>query len=214
MAEQKKGEAAQLEEANMVIGVLETKLQTLENKIAQGKTFPQVKFRTYKDKKRILVTGGAGFVGSHLVDALMMEGHQVCSFNKLISLDVLGRRPIQTFSDRPSSDICYITYISLLRFSDYIRERLNIGSMAENVYTRVIQVFVADNYFTGSKRNIEQWIGHENFEMMHHDIVNPLFIEVTSEGIMFSVHSMTLYRWMRFTTWPAPPAPRTTCTTR
>ena len=86
--------------------------------------------------------------------------------------------------------------------------------MAENVYTRVIQVFVADNYFTGSKRNIEQWIGHENFEMMHHDIVNPLFIEVTSEGIMFSVHSMTLYRWMRFTTWPAPPAPRTTCTTR
>ena len=61
--------------------------------------------------------------------------------------------------------------------------------MAENVYTRVIQVFVADNYFTGSKRNIEQWIGHENFEMMHHDIVNPLFIEVTSEGTMFSVHA-------------------------
>ena len=41
-----------------------------------------------------------------------------------------------------------------------------------------IKVFVADNYFTGSKVNIEQWIGHENFEMMHHDIVNPLFIEV------------------------------------
>merc|ERR1719348_555812 len=90
----------------MVIGALETKLQTLENKLAQGKTFPQVKFRTYKDRKRILVTGGAGFVGSHLVDALMMEGHQV---------------------------------------------------------------FVADNYFTGSKKNIE---------LLHHDIVNPLLVEV------------------------------------
>ena len=129
--ETKNGGAAQLKEANKVIGALETKLQRLENKLAQGKTFPKVKFRTYNDKKRILVTGGAGFVGSHLVDALMMEGHQV-NISK-------------TFS--PSS-LC------------------------------VIQVFVADNYFTGSKRNIEQWIGHENFEIMNHDIVNPLFIEV------------------------------------
>jgi len=29
------------------------------------------------NQKRILVTGGCGFVGSHLVDRLMLLGHQV-----------------------------------------------------------------------------------------------------------------------------------------
>jgi len=39
------------------------------------------------------------------------------------------------------------------------------------------EVIVADNFFTGRKRNIEHWIGHENFELINHDIVNPLYIE-------------------------------------
>ncbi len=77
----KNGCSDQPEEANMVIAALKTKLQFFESKLDQVKSFPQVKFRTYKDKKRILVTGGAGFVGSHLVDALMMEGHQVSMLN-------------------------------------------------------------------------------------------------------------------------------------
>mmetsp|Transcript_6182 Transcript_6182/g.9027 ORF Transcript_6182/g.9027 Transcript_6182/m.9027 type:complete len:482 (-) Transcript_6182:131-1576(-) len=36
-------------------------------------------------RKRILVTGGAGFVGSHLVDKLMMEGHEVVVLDNLFT---------------------------------------------------------------------------------------------------------------------------------
>lgn len=39
-------------------------------------------------------------------------------------------------------------------------------------------VTVVDNFFTGVKANVEQWIGHANFELIHQDIVNPLFVEV------------------------------------
>ncbi|NLP01987.1 MAG: NAD-dependent epimerase/dehydratase family protein, partial [Fibrobacter sp.] len=64
---------------------------------------------------RILVTGGAGFLGSHLCDRLVKAGHDV---------------------------ICL------------------------------------DNYFTGSKKNVEHLMGHRNFELLRHDITFPVFVEV------------------------------------
>ena len=65
--------------------------------------------------KKILVTGGAGFLGSHLCDMLVKEGHHV---------------------------LC------------------------------------VDNYFTGSKQNIQHLLNKPNFEIIRQDICIPLYVEV------------------------------------
>ncbi|NEO26098.1 MAG: NAD-dependent epimerase/dehydratase family protein, partial [Kamptonema sp. SIO4C4] len=64
---------------------------------------------------RILVTGGAGFLGSHLIDRLMEAGHEV---------------------------ICL------------------------------------DNFYTGNKQNILQWMDNPYFEFIRHDITEPIRLEV------------------------------------
>jgi UDP-glucuronate decarboxylase len=66
-------------------------------------------------RRRVLVTGGAGFLGSHLCDRLIDE-----------KCDVL----------------------------------------------------CADNFYTGSKRNIAQLLGNTYFELVRHDITFPLYVEV------------------------------------
>ncbi|MEQ1697201.1 MAG: UDP-glucuronic acid decarboxylase family protein [Hyphomicrobiaceae bacterium] len=41
--------------------------------------------RNYNSQKRILVTGGAGFLGSHLIDRLLAEGHDVLCADNLFT---------------------------------------------------------------------------------------------------------------------------------
>lgn len=53
-----------------------------------SKTFPSVTKLLRTEQKRILITGGAGFVGSHLTDALMRQGHLVYVLDNLFT----GRR--------------------------------------------------------------------------------------------------------------------------
>lgn len=71
--------------------------------------------RSYNAQLKVLVTGGAGFLGSHLIDRLIARGDDV---------------------------VC------------------------------------VDNYFTGSKRNLEHLLGHPRFELIRHDVTFPLYIEV------------------------------------
>lgn len=41
--------------------------------------------RLYESRKRILVTGGAGFIGSHLIDRLLEQGHEVICADNLFT---------------------------------------------------------------------------------------------------------------------------------
>ena len=66
-------------------------------------------------KYRNLVTGGAGFLGSHLIDRLLINGEEV---------------------------ICL------------------------------------DNYFTGKKDNLKRWLNNPNLELIRHDVIEPINLEV------------------------------------
>ncbi|PWA31487.1 hypothetical protein CCH79_00002611 [Gambusia affinis] len=110
---QENGDVKIEQKIDEAVAPLREKIRDLEQSFSQK--YPPVKFLSEKDRKRILITGGAGFVGSHLTDKLMMDGHELT---------------------------------------------------------------VVDNFFTGRKRNVEHWIGHENFELINHDVVEPLYIEV------------------------------------
>lgn len=49
------------------------------------KRYPTVNNIFFTAQKRILVTGGAGFVGSHLVDRLMKMGHLVTVLDNFLT---------------------------------------------------------------------------------------------------------------------------------
>ena len=56
---------------------------------------------------------------------------------------------------------------------------LNIFTSRVNIKSlNIIQVICLDNFFTGSKENINHLIGKPNFELIRHDVVEKILIEV------------------------------------
>ncbi|MFN8001289.1 MAG: UDP-glucuronic acid decarboxylase family protein [Acidobacteriota bacterium] len=53
---------------------------------------------------RILITGGAGFIGSHMTDRLIAEGHQVIAMDNLVTGDV---KNIQHHRSNPNFEYIY-----------------------------------------------------------------------------------------------------------
>src|SRR6201981_891704 len=58
--------------------------------------------RVYNSRKRILVTGGAGFLGSHLIDRLLSDGHEVLCVDNLFpgtkrNIEHLDNNPLFEF---------------------------------------------------------------------------------------------------------------------
>jgi UDP-glucuronate decarboxylase len=71
--------------------------------------------RTYDSRKRILVTGGAGFLGSHLCDRLLAAGHEVLCLDNMYTgtkrnIDHLHQNPRFEFMRH---DICFPLYVEV-----------------------------------------------------------------------------------------------------
>ncbi len=71
--------------------------------------------RLYDSRKKILVTGGAGFLGSHLIDRLLAQGHEVLCVDNLFTgtkrnIDHLHRHPHFEFMRH---DVCFPLYVEV-----------------------------------------------------------------------------------------------------
>ena len=71
--------------------------------------------RLYDSRKRILVTGGAGFLGSHLIDRLLEQGHEVLCVDNLFTgtkrnIDHLHGSPRFEFMRH---DVCFPLYVEV-----------------------------------------------------------------------------------------------------
>ena len=84
---------------------------------------------------RFLVTGGAGFIGSHIVEELVRRGHQVVVLDDLSSGKEVNLAPIRTQIDFRRGSITDLAAVA----KRMPRRRLRHSSCGANISTAVNQ---------------------------------------------------------------------------
>jgi UDP-glucose 4-epimerase len=124
--------------------------------------------------KKILVTGGAGFIGSHLVDALIERGHRVVVIDnlsngrkeninkkaKFYKIDILSPKISQIF-EKEKPEICF-----------HLAAKINVRESIEN------PILHAKTNILGSLNVIQSFIKHQTSNIKH-----PKFIFASSVGV-------------------------------
>ena len=134
-----------------------------------------------KRTKRILVTGGAGFVGSHVCEYLVNRGDDVSGTHFLRSI----------LCPRPPPLVAPPRSLREWRANTLVDGLLSTPSPCSS------QVICMDNFFTGAKDNIKHLIGKPNFEVIRHDVVEPILLEVDQIYHLACPASPIHYKYVR-----------------
>lgn len=142
-------------------------------------------YRTYDRPKRILVTGGAGFIGSHLCERLIADGHQVICLDNFFtgtkkniahlldhsSFEFIRHditQPILIETDWifnlacPASPIHY-QYNPVKTIKVNVLGALNMLGLAKRVRARILQASTSEVYGDPEVHpQVEEYWGHVN----------------------------------------------------
>jgi len=110
--------------------------------------------RQYFSQKRILVTGGAGFLGSHLIDRLIAQGHDVLCVDNLFTGD---KRNIAHLHGNPRfefmrHDVCFPLFVEVDAIFNLACPASPIHYQHDPVQTTKVSVHGAINMLGLAKR--------------------------------------------------------------
>src|SRR6201993_2172834 len=110
--------------------------------------------RLYDSRKRILVTGGAGFLGSHLIDRLLEKGHEVLCVDNLFTGT---KRNIEHLHTNPRfefmrHDVCFPLFVEVDAIFNLACPASPIHYQYDPVQTTKVSVHGAINMLGLAKR--------------------------------------------------------------